>query len=70
MRLFQKYLFLSIVFKLYTIKCYNEILNKPKLTDKMLRKPAFRLILDIVKGCRNNTGYAIDIYDDYELEYE
>ncbi|CAG9809458.1 unnamed protein product [Chironomus riparius] len=48
----------------------GKYVKKPPLTDKLLRKPPFKFILDIVKAVIRDTHFLEDLYTDDELNAE
>ena len=43
------------------------VIKKPKLQDKLLAKPPFKFIHDIVKNVIAETGYLAEVYTEDEL---
>lgn len=46
----------------------GELITKPKLSDKLLNKPPFRFLFDIIKEVINQTGFCNNLYSPEELE--
>ena len=47
---------------------FEQIISKPKMTEKLLRKPPFRYIHDIFTSTMSSTGFAEGLYDEKELD--
>ena len=45
-------------FTVPTIEMYSQIFQKPKMTDKLLKKPPFRYLHDIFTATMKATGYG------------
>ena len=46
----------------------SEIIQRPKLTDKLLSKPPFRYLHDIITEVVRVTGFAKNLYTDMEMD--
>jgi len=46
----------------------SEIIQRPKLTDKLLSKPPFRYLHDIITEVVRVTGFAKNLYTDLEMD--
>jgi len=46
----------------------SEIIQRPKLTDKLLSKPPFRYLHDIITEVVKVTGFAKNLYTDLEMD--
>lgn len=53
-----------------TQRVLGALIKKPKLIDKVLSKPPFRFIHDVVKNVISETGYLDGVYSEEELDAE
>eukprot|EP00128_Syssomonas_multiformis_P003788 Colp12_sorted_trinity150504_noHs@17258 len=52
-----------------TIKCLSGVIQRPPLTPKLLCRPPFRFLHDIVKEVVKVTGFAKGLYTNEELDF-
>ena len=51
-----------------TIKILKKTVKKTPLTPKLLGKPPFRYLHDLISEVIRNTGFAKDLYNDEEKQ--
>ena len=51
-----------------TAAMYEQLIQKPKMSEKLLVKPPFRYLHDIFTSTMAATGYGQGLYDDAELD--
>lgn len=51
-----------------TAQMYEQLIQKPKMTQKLLTKPPFRYIHDIYTATCAETGYGQGLFDEAELD--
>lgn len=51
-----------------TAEMYEQLIQKPKMTEKLLTKPPFRYIHDIYTATCAETGYGQGLFDEAELD--
>ncbi|GMH58238.1 hypothetical protein TrST_g4541 [Triparma strigata] len=51
-----------------TREMMEKIVQKPKCSDKLLGKPPFRFLHDLVSAVINNTGFASDLYSEHQMD--
>ena len=51
-----------------TAQMYEQLIQKPKMTQKLLCKPPFRYIHDIFTATLEQTGYGNGLFDESELD--
>lgn len=47
---------------------FEKIIQKPKMTQKLLEKPPFRYLHDIFTSTMETTGFAQGLYEEQELD--
>ena len=50
-----------------TRTAYGDLVKKPPLTDKLLAKPPFKFLLDLISATLANSGYLSGLYSDEEI---
>lgn len=53
-----------------TQKYMGKYVKKPVLTEKLLSKPPFRFLHDIIKVIIKEHGFLKDLFSEHELNYE
>jgi TRAF3-interacting protein 1 len=51
-----------------TAQMYEQLIQKPKMTQKLLCKPPFRYIHDVFTSTLETTGYGNGLYEEAELD--
>ena len=51
-----------------TAQMFSSLFTKPKMSDKLLQKPPFRYIFDIINETANQTGFSKGLYSSEELD--
>ncbi|CAD8122368.1 unnamed protein product [Paramecium sonneborni] len=51
-----------------TANMYNTLFHKPKMSQKLLEKPPFKYIFDIIMETMKQTGYAQGLFSNEELD--
>jgi TRAF3-interacting protein 1 len=50
-----------------TAEMYSGVLAKPRMTEKLLLKPPFRFLHDVIVGLYKATGYPSGIFSEDEM---
>ena len=50
-----------------TADMFSQLFEKPKMSEKLLQKPPFKYIFDIIMETSKRTGFAKDLYSPAEL---
>lgn len=53
-----------------TQESLGKFIKKPPLTEKLLKKPPFRFLHDIVTNVIKETGFLKGLYNDIEMQSE
>ena len=53
-----------------TADMFSQLFEKPKMSEKLLNKPSFKYIFDIIMETSKKTGFAKDLYSPAELAPE
>ena len=51
-----------------TFKMYSSLIQKPKMTEKLLKRPPPKYIFDIIKSTMDKTGFPKGLYTESELD--
>jgi TRAF3-interacting protein 1 len=51
-----------------TRQLLGSLITRPKLTDKLLQKPPFRFLYDIIMEVNKVTGFASNLFTDLEMD--
>ena len=51
-----------------TFKMYSSLIQKPKMTEKLLKRPPPKYIFDIIKSTMDKTGFPKGLYTELELD--
>ena len=46
------------------------VINRPKLTEKLLSKPPFKYLFDIISAVISKTGFGGGLYNDQESNFD
>merc|ERR1712166_1016048 len=53
-----------------TAKLFTEIIDKPKLVEKYLKRPPFRFLHDVVSAVHKKTKFGINHFTEFDLNHE